>query len=142
MRRPGGPEELLGSLPGLLGWAPADVVLLVASAAEQPEAAVYRIPLTVSSAEALTRCGLAVADAVAARCTGAVVVVYADDAADPDADSAVTAATLVALAEQAGLQVLDALRVIDARWWSYECDDPSCCPPEGNPLPTPLRSTP
>ena len=30
-----------------------------------------------------------------------------------------------------GLQVLDALRVTDGRWWSYLCTEPDCCPPEG-----------
>lgn len=32
---------------------------------------------------------------------------------------------------QAGVQVLEALRVDQGRWWSYTCQNPSCCPPEG-----------
>lgn len=32
---------------------------------------------------------------------------------------------------RAGLRVLDALRVTGSRYWSYLCDDPHCCPPEG-----------
>ncbi|MGW3810237.1 DUF4192 domain-containing protein [Micromonospora sp. NPDC005113] len=33
----------------------------------------------------------------------------------------------------AGLEVLDALRVTDGRWWSYLCAEVDCCPPEGRP---------
>lgn len=29
------------------------------------------------------------------------------------------------------VRVVDALRVHDGRYWSYVCDDPRCCPPEG-----------
>lgn len=32
---------------------------------------------------------------------------------------------------RAGRHVLDALRVTDGRYWSYLCDNPECCPPEG-----------
>jgi hypothetical protein len=29
------------------------------------------------------------------------------------------------------LRVYELLRVTDGRYWSYECDDPACCPPDG-----------
>jgi hypothetical protein len=32
-----------------------------------------------------------------------------------------------------GIRVDDVLRVHDGRWWSYVCDEPSCCPAEGTP---------
>jgi hypothetical protein len=32
-----------------------------------------------------------------------------------------------------GVRVDDVLRVTDGRWWSYVCDNPRCCPPEGKP---------
>ncbi|MCW3816570.1 DUF4192 domain-containing protein, partial [Micromonospora sp. DR5-3] len=35
--------------------------------------------------------------------------------------------------DDAGLVVLDALRVTDGRWWSYLCTEPECCPPDGTP---------
>jgi hypothetical protein len=34
----------------------------------------------------------------------------------------------------AGLTVRDLLRVEDGRYWSYLCQDPRCCPPEGVPF--------
>jgi hypothetical protein len=33
-----------------------------------------------------------------------------------------------------GLEVLEALRVADGRFWSYLCVDPGCCPPDGTPF--------
>ncbi|WP_103937397.1 DUF4192 domain-containing protein [Thermomonospora echinospora] len=30
-----------------------------------------------------------------------------------------------------GITVREALRVADGRWWSYLCQEPACCPPEG-----------
>lgn len=36
--------------------------------------------------------------------------------------------------DRAGRRVLDALRVTDGRYWSYLCDNPECCPPEGVPF--------
>ena len=32
------------------------------------------------------------------------------------------------------LPVLEVLGVREGRWWSYLCDDPFCCPPEGHPI--------
>ncbi|MBS2966008.1 DUF4192 domain-containing protein [Actinocrinis puniceicyclus] len=34
----------------------------------------------------------------------------------------------------AGVPPLDVLFVSDGRWWSFLCDSPNCCPPEGVPL--------
>lgn len=79
--------------------------------------------------------GRAVAAAVADRVTHLAVVAYADDARLTDSTAARTAATAVVAAEAAGLRVLDALSVADGRWRSYDCTNPSCCPPEGHPIP-------
>ena len=36
----------------------------------------------------------------------------------------------------AGVPPLDVLFVADGRWWSFLCDSPLCCPPEGSPVET------
>ncbi|MBL7261452.1 DUF4192 domain-containing protein [Paractinoplanes lichenicola] len=36
-----------------------------------------------------------------------------------------------------GVRVLDRVRVTAGRWWSYDCTKPHCCPPDGNPVPSP-----
>jgi hypothetical protein len=33
---------------------------------------------------------------------------------------------------RANIRLREAMRVSDGRWWSYLCDDPGCCPPEGS----------
>jgi hypothetical protein len=38
-------------------------------------------------------------------------------------------------ADRAGVDLLDALLVVEGRWWSYKCDDGDCCPPEGHEIP-------
>jgi hypothetical protein len=38
------------------------------------------------------------------------------------------------MASSAGLDVHDRLLVSNSRWWSFECSDPRCCPPEGTPI--------
>jgi hypothetical protein len=42
--------------------------------------------------------------------------------------------TLRAVLSAAHIRVRDAYRVSDGRWWSYLCDDPTCCPTEGTPI--------
>ena len=37
-------------------------------------------------------------------------------------------------AAEAGVPVLEAVRVTSGRYWSYLCDDPDCCPAEGVPF--------
>jgi Domain of unknown function (DUF4192) len=41
------------------------------------------------------------------------------------------AAPLRAALQTAGITVRDLLRVEDGRYWSYVCQDPGCCPPDG-----------
>jgi hypothetical protein len=44
------------------------------------------------------------------------------------------AAELADAVEQGGAAIDDVLLVSRRRMWSYTCDDPDCCPPEGQPL--------
>jgi len=41
---------------------------------------------------------------------------------------------LQALLTDCNIEVVEALRVSDGRYWLYDCDDVSCCPPEGRPI--------
>src|SRR5699024_9772816 len=60
---------------------------------------------------------------------GALLVAFSADAAS--ADAAVHAARDRLSA--CGVHVAEALRCDGERYWSYECDNPDCCPPEGTP---------
>jgi hypothetical protein len=41
--------------------------------------------------------------------------------------------TLRQMLPEQRIEVVEALRVDDGRYWSYLCTDPTCCPPEGTP---------
>jgi hypothetical protein len=141
-----GPAALVRSLPGALGRTPADEVLVVGITALAPTvASVASVDvsgvLTDPDAEELaTAATRAVAAALADGVTYLVIVAYADDARLTDSTAARTAATVGLAAEAAGLRVLDTIAVASGAWRSYDCTNPSCCPPEGTPIlegPTP-----
>ncbi|PSK61587.1 hypothetical protein B0E53_06516 [Micromonospora sp. MH33] len=121
------PADLVAAVPYLLGFHPADSVVVVAvrsrrvvfaARGDLPEPGTDPRPAARHLAEVVARQGTDAATVIgygpAARVTAAV------DAVGEALD-------------QTGLLVLDALRVTDGRWWSYLCADPACCPPEGTP---------
>jgi hypothetical protein len=141
-----GPAALVRSLPAALGRTPAEELVLVGvSGLSLSAAVIMTLPL---EAEIRAReLELELADVINAGleqlvrdgATKVAVLIYSDDPS-PDSTVARYGATAVVAAEAAGLGVLDAITVANGRWRSYECDNPSCCPPEGNPItegPTP-----
>ncbi|WP_174533962.1 DUF4192 domain-containing protein [Micromonospora chalcea] len=121
------PADMVTVVPYLLGFHPADSVVVVAvrgrrvvfaARGDLPAPGADPGPAAQHLAQVVARQDADAATVVgygpAARVTGAVDAI----------GDALTAA---------GLVVLDALRVTDGRWWSYLCAEPSCCPPEGTP---------
>ncbi|MET7807153.1 DUF4192 domain-containing protein [Micromonospora chersina] len=121
------PGDLVAAVPYLLGFHPADSVVVVAvrgrrvvfaARGDLPEPGADPRPAARHLAEVVARQGTDAATVIgygpAARVTAAV------DAVGEALD-------------RIGLLVLDALRVTDGRWWSYLCAEPACCPPEGTP---------
>jgi hypothetical protein len=140
-----GPAALTASLPRALGRVPAEELVLVGVSSIHTEAAVI---ITVDGAgleseedaeDAASAVYRAVRQLDRDGATKVVVLSYAEDTS-ADSTAARLAATAVVAAEAAGLGVLDAIAVSGGRWRSYECDNPSCCPPDGTPItegPTP-----
>lgn len=119
--------DLIAAVPYLLGFHPADSVVLVALRGRQITFAA-RADLPAPGPDART----------AARYLAAVVARQGADAATVVGYGPAARVTAVVDAvrhelDGAGLVVLDALRVEDGRYWSYLCTDPGCCPPEGTP---------
>ncbi|SCG54912.1 DUF4192 domain-containing protein [Micromonospora humi] len=121
------PADLVVAVPYLLGFHPADSVVVVAvrgrrvvfaARGDLPEPGADPGPAARHLAQVVVRQDADAATVIgygpAARVTGAV--------------DAVGAAL-----DEAGLVVLDALRVTDGRWWSYLCGEPACCPADGTP---------
>ncbi|MEU7571610.1 DUF4192 domain-containing protein [Micromonospora sp. NPDC049240] len=121
------PADLVAAVPYLLGFHPEDSVVVVAvrgrrvvfaARGDLPEPGVEPGPAARHLAQVVARQDADAATVIgfgpATRVTGVV--------------DAVGAAL-----DDVGLIVLDALRVTDGRWWSYLCDEPTCCPVEGTP---------
>ncbi|WP_431935221.1 DUF4192 domain-containing protein [Micromonospora sp. RP3T] len=121
------PADLVAAVPYLLGFHPEDSVVVVAvrgrrvvfaARGDLPEPGGDPGPAARHLAQVVARQDADAATVIgfgpAARVTGVV--------------DAVGAAL-----DDVGLIVLDALRVTDGRWWSYLCDEPTCCPVEGTP---------
>ncbi len=118
------PADLIAAVPYLLGFHPTDSVVAVALVGRQIIfAARADLPDPADPG------GLAEHLAGVIRRQGAeaaTVVGYGQPERVTPAVDAVRDALV-----GTGLQVLDALRVTDDRWWSYLCTEPDCCPPEG-----------
>lgn len=121
------PGELIAAVPYLLGFVPADsLVVVVLGGARHEVVLVQRGDLggltpgvQAQLAGAARRSG---GDSAALILFGAV-------------GEQATAWSVGSRLEAEGVRLLDVLRVHDGRWTSLLCDDPSCCPPGGRPLP-------
>ena len=54
-------------------------------------------------------------------------------------DAAALWATLQHAFHRDRLPIREALRIADGRWWSYLCDNPECCPPDGTEILSPTE---
>lgn len=124
------PADVLAAIPYLLGYHPSESAVVLALRGSLLLFTV-RVDLPPASAPADVRA--AAEDLVrvvrAQRPTGAVVVGYgAAEQVDPmlhAVDRGLSAG---------GVQLREALRATDGRYWSYQCGNPLCCPPEGTPF--------
>jgi hypothetical protein len=122
------PADLLAAVPYLLGFHPGDSLVVVALRSKQVIFAA-RADLPPADAPPTHVGGLAryIAEVVAEHGGGAATIIGYGAAAPVDA---VIPAVRAALAAQ-DQELVEALRAHDGRFWSYLCDNPECCPPEG-----------
>ncbi|MEV0153483.1 DUF4192 domain-containing protein [Micromonospora sp. NPDC050686] len=121
------PADLIAAVPYLLGFHPADSVVVVAlrgrriifaARADLPDPGADPQPPARHLAEVIRR----------QRADAATVIGYGPAGRVTAAVDAVRT-----VLEGAGLLLLDVLRVTDGRYWSYLCTEVDCCPPDGNP---------
>lgn len=127
----GSADGILAVVPHLLGFHPANSLVVLGIGG--PHARIrlaFRYDLPDPPQEALSADIASHAATVLSRehLTLAVIIGYG---AGP-AVSGVVDVVAPALRE-AGIAIQDALRVDDGRYWSYLCQNPRCCPPEGAP---------
>lgn len=121
------PPELLALVPSLLGFEPADCIVIVGTREYKVVVTLrYEIP---DSKEAPLIAAHAASLFDAANTTAACVVGYgAGECVTPAAEA------LRSWFDEAGITVSDLLRAEDGRYWSYLCTDTDCCPAEGTPF--------
>ena len=125
----GSPDALLAVIPSLLGFHPGRSLVVVGAAPPRGRIELafrYDLPdppdaraaakVAAHASSTLTRQELPLAVA-AGYGPGPLVTPVAD--------------ALLVRVRRAGIALQDMLRVYDGRYWSYLCDNPRCCPPEG-----------
>ncbi|MDA2813047.1 DUF4192 domain-containing protein [Nocardiopsis sp. RSe5-2] len=122
------PEDVIRAVPALLGRPPDDSVVVLGL--RGPTGRV-RIALSAPADEPPDEFARATAEALAAEGCGSALAVGYGPAAQitPRMDALRRAVPLH------GIELRDALRVTDGRYWSYLCPSPDCCPAEGVPVP-------
>lgn len=127
------PAELIAAVPFLLGFHPQDSLVVVAFRERRVLlAARHDRPPPEHRAELLTHLA-----GVMARQdpTGVTLVGYG-----PSAQLDVLMMRAADAMNEAGVRVLDVIRVHDGRFASYLCHDPTCCPSEVPPPHSPVAA--
>jgi tetratricopeptide (TPR) repeat protein len=123
-----GPADLIAAVPYLIGFAPEHSLAAVGLKSRGLECT-FRVDLP-GSTDHLDLLNTLTEPVQVNGCTAVVLIAYGE------ADLA-TACLNQALTDYAriDIEVLDALRVTDGRYFNPTCTDPCCPPPEGLPVP-------
>jgi hypothetical protein len=124
-----GPPEIVQMVPYLFGFHPENSVVMVSMRDKWLSvSARFDLDAPPEIAEPWF------AAAVEAGGTAVIFVVYDDSVRNASEANTDYVDCLNEMASSAGLDVHDRLLVSNSRWWSYECSDARCCPPEGTPI--------
>ena len=132
------PSDLLAAIPYVVGYHPDESIvvlgmhgrrLLFSARVDLPDVSDIPIPVTVDHLLQVVR---------PQHCTGVFVVGFGPaDRADPLLNE------LRRAYDEVGLWVQEVLRADAGRYWSYVCQNITCCPPEGvayDPVGSPLAA--
>ncbi|MBG0830468.1 DUF4192 domain-containing protein [Planomonospora sp. ID67723] len=120
-------QDVLGAVPYLLGFHPADSLVLIGLKGEPPRGSVH---LTVRWDLPLAAAGLSRILPLLRKeeVTQVIAVGYGPGPlVTPAADA------VIELLRGSGIAVLDVLRAEEDLYWSYLCSLAECCPPSGTP---------
>ncbi|MFL1381972.1 MULTISPECIES: DUF4192 domain-containing protein [unclassified Nocardiopsis] len=121
------PLDIIAGMPYLVGEPPdPGIVVLAAKGVGVHAAFCGALDGTHRHLSPMERARPPVDMAVAEGCSGLLIVAYGPpDRVTPYVDA------LMLTARERRVNIIDALRVTDGRYWSYTCVSPTCCPAEG-----------
>ncbi len=124
------PADLIAVTPYLLGFHPADSVVVLGLAGHR---------VIFAARHDLVPPGDQRTDWLGPLAGGDLAKVMAVLGFGPSALVKHTVDILATALARGGLRVQEKLRITDGRWWSCDCTDQTCCPPEGHPVPSPFN---
>lgn len=143
-----GPPDVAAAVPFVVGFQPVESLVVIALKGPRSEI-LHTLRVDLSDVDEVRRRELVEQPvhprALAATlkrngAEGALVVVLTDSSSDGEALAG--RALALELRDELGaldIPVRDAILVRDGRWFSYLCDNPECCPPEGTPVAGPAQ---
>ena len=127
--RASGPPEIVQLVPYLIGFHPHESLVMMAMRGRRIVVSVrYDLGAPVEVASSWFR------SAAKAGADHVVVVVYREGITGHPLPLREYVDQLRELFGHYSLVEVDAIAVSDGRWWSYRCEVPTCCPPEGTPI--------
>lgn len=127
-----GPAEVLQAVPFLLGFRPElSIVLLGLRAPKGSVRLTARLDLGAPIAAAEPWFTAARKE----KANRLLLVVYDDSIVGRPLAHRQLVDSLTDRGAQIGFHLVDALAASTSRWWSYSCNDASCCPDEGQAIP-------
>lgn len=143
------PDAFLASVPHMLGFACDDSVVLVGLGPDGPGRSSQVLltqrfttpPATFDAADLRDLARGAAEPMARAGSTEVIIAVFGNaPTTDGVLPSGQLVDDLVTALDDAGIGVKDALFTDGISRWSYGCDNPSCCPPEGRVIPAEVRT--
>jgi hypothetical protein len=123
------PSELVAALPYLMGYHPNDSVVLVGRRGRDLDfSACFDLPPPGLDEDAARDATREIAAGVLRQQPDSMVVI----GYGPRRRVTPAVLRVAETFRTFGVCIDDVLRVDEGRWWSYLCDEPRCCPPEGN----------
>lgn len=126
-----GPGDLIAALPHMLRYVPTESIVLLCMQGRRKRTHLtlrYDLELAAYPEEL---CEDALPRVAAVDPSALLVVVFGDEPPVDGLPHRELAESLRDAFEETEIPEIDIVYTFGGRWWSYLCDDPRCCPPEG-----------
>src|SRR5262245_5002890 len=120
------PSDILATIPFLIGYHPTDSIVVLGKRERRVVFTARDDLPAVGDASLVDHVDYLVGVVLRQDCDNVLLVGFGTEERVTPMLTALRDAY-----QEAGVAVLEGLRVHDGRYWSYVCGNPSCCPPEG-----------